>query len=335
MLQTNRRHWTGKMRKAALAVAAVLLAAAATVGCAKKDGASGENDAEIVATYKDGGQVTRGEYNAFVGSAKFFNPFYEQFEQDPEFVEFMVKQLIAYRLLSEKADEQVKKDAESESKAQFEQLSKMYEQSGDKEALNNMLKQLNITSDDLQHFMVQTNTVFSDAKKQVTDEQIQSKYEEKAKENAFTVATVRHILIAFNDENDKPLRTKEEALQRAQEVKAKLDAGEDFATLAKTYSDDPGSKDNGGLYENADVNDWVAAFKQAAIELPIGKISDPVETEYGYHVMRVEARSTKTLDEVKDDLKSEIAQTKIMDYVENEIPKILEKIVNLPTTSSK
>ena len=89
----------------------------------------------------------------------------------------------------------------------------------------------------------------------------------------------------------------------AKEVKTKLDAGEDFAKVAKEYSEDPGSADNGGLYENTPVSNWVEAFKEAAKTLPINKISDPVETEYGYHVMKVESRTEADYSKLTDEQK--------------------------------
>ncbi len=104
----------------------------------------------------------------------------------------------------------------------------------------------------------------------------------------------------------------------------KLNGGGDFDALAKEYSDDPGSKETGGKYENAEVGQWVPEFKKAAIELPIGKISDPVETSYGYHVMKVESRSSKTFDDVKAGLRSEAAQAKIYEFLEKELPGLIQ-----------
>ena len=86
---------------------------------------------------------------------------------------------------------------------------------------------------------------------------------------------VRHILV----------KTKEQAL----DIKKQLEGGADFAALAKKYSDDPGSKDNGGLYKNVEHGKMVAEFDKAAFELPVGKISDPVQTSFGYHILKVDA----------------------------------------------
>ena len=82
----------------------------------------------------------------------------------------------------------------------------------------------------------------------VTEEEIKAEYDKAPAD--FNVVSVRHILIGTIDPNTgAELKTDEEALKLAKEVKAKLDAGGDWNALAKEYSTDTGSKDNGGLYE--------------------------------------------------------------------------------------
>ncbi|GAA3411755.1 peptidylprolyl isomerase [Paenibacillus hodogayensis] len=320
-------------RRLSIVLAAFIVAAVALTGCGKdkenKNSAGGTTagSTEVVATYKDG-KVTRGEYDSFVGSVKFFNPMYAQFETDPMFQDYMMKQLIAFKVLGAKADEQSKKDAETKTKQQLDEINQYFvQQSGDKNALDAQLKSANISQSDINDYILKSLLVLGDAEKKVTDDQVKAKYEENAKANAYTIATVSHVLVALKDQNqDKDIRTKEEALKRAQEVKQKLDGGADFAAIAKEYSDDGGSKENGGKYENEEVGRWVEGFKKAAIELPIGKISDPVETEFGYHVMKVESRSSKTIDEVKGEIKSELAETEVSNFIEKDLPAMIENI---------
>lgn len=327
MLPINR---SKTARRLSVALAALVVAAMALTGCGKdKNTASGgAGNTEVVATYKEGGKVTRGEYDSFVNSIKFFNPMYAQFDTDPTFQDYMMKQLIAFKVLGAKADEQSKKDAEKKTQEQIDQIKQYFEQQGgDKNAFDNQLKTANLSQNDIKDYILKSLIVLGDAEKKVTDENVKAKFDENAATNAYTIATVSHVLVSLKDENqEKDIRTKEEALKRAQEVKQKLDAGGDFATIAKEFSDDGGSKDKGGKYENVEVGQWVEGFKKAAIELPIGKISDPVETEFGYHVMKVEARSTKTLDQVKDEIKSELAELQVSDFIEKELPAMIEKI---------
>jgi parvulin-like peptidyl-prolyl isomerase len=73
-------------------------------------------------------------------------------------------------------------------------------------------------------------------------------------------------------------------------IQAELKKGAKFEDLAKKYSDDPGSKENGGLYEDADPSGWAPEFGAAARTQPLGKVGAPVKTMYGYHLVKVENR---------------------------------------------
>lgn len=76
------------------------------------------------------------------------------------------------------------------------------------------------------------------------------------------------------------------------EVKAKLDAGEDFGELAKQYSKDPGSASNGGDLGYFDKGAMVAEFDKVAFNQGIGEISDPVQSSLGFHIIKVEDQLT-------------------------------------------
>ena len=92
--------------------------------------------------------------------------------------------------------------------------------------------------------------------------------------------------IAQHPEND-PVKVRE----KAEQVLARAKAGEDFAKLAAEFSDDPGSKDKGGLYENVTKGQFVPQFELAANNLQPGQIADKlVESQYGYHIIKLEGR---------------------------------------------
>lgn len=95
-------------------------------------------------------------------------------------------------------------------------------------------------------------------------------------------ARVRHIMVATEDE--------------AKQVKARLDAGEDFAALAKELSLDTGSALDGGDLGWFPEGVMVSAFNDAAFSLDVGKISDPVQSSFGWHVMEVLAREERELE---------------------------------------
>ncbi|MDD5041435.1 MAG: protein translocase subunit SecD [Candidatus Peribacteraceae bacterium] len=107
-----------------------------------------------------------------------------------------------------------------------------------------------------------------------------------------------HILIAFKGAaavGESVTRTKEEALTLAKDIKSQLDNGADFATLAKKYSDD-GSGKSGGSLGTFVRGAMVAPFEQAAFALPQGGLSDPVETQFGYHVIRADRAVSRSFD---------------------------------------
>ncbi len=97
--------------------------------------------------------------------------------------------------------------------------------------------------------------------------------------------------IKLTDEQQKQLdKMNLEVRKKAVEVLQKAKAGEDFAKLAKQYSEDPGTKDNGGFYTIKNDNSTVAEFEDAASKLKPNEIyPDLVKTIYGYHIIKKEA----------------------------------------------
>lgn len=80
-------------------------------------------------------------------------------------------------------------------------------------------------------------------------------------------------------------RTKAEALDRARAALKRARSGEDFATLVREYSDEPGAADRGGALGRFPQHAMVKPFAKAAFRLKIGEISDVVESPFGYHVI--------------------------------------------------
>jgi parvulin-like peptidyl-prolyl isomerase len=124
-------------------------------------------------------------------------------------------------------------------------------------------------------------------------------------------AKASHILIRFKGSkaalkpNEKDL-TEEEALAKAQDLRKKLLAGADFAATAKAESDDGGSAEKGGSLGTFNHGEMVPPFEQAAFALPLGQISEPVKTEFGYHLIKVDERPIKTFAEAKPDIERQL-----------------------------
>ncbi len=87
-------------------------------------------------------------------------------------------------------------------------------------------------------------------------------------------------------------------LKTAEEVLEKINAGEDFAELATTYSEDPGSASNGGSLGSFPRGAMVPEFENVAFTLEIGEISEPIESKFGFHIIKVDDYQTvKKLEE--------------------------------------
>ena len=144
------------------------------------------------------------------------------------------------------------------------------------------------------------------------------------------LVSVRHILVSVKQGEGQPGVSDAEAKARIAKIQAELKKGAKFDALAKKYSDDPGSKENGGLYADADPSGWVPEFGAAARTQTIGKVGAPVKTQFGYHLMKVESRKPSRLvpfEEAKQEAERRAQQERqsvvwneLMDGLRKEIP---------------
>src|SRR6185436_4622924 len=122
-----------------------------------------------------------------------------------------------------------------------------------------------------------------------------------------------HILLKTDGKDEAAVRKQAEDILK--QVKA---PGADFAALAKKYSEDDGSKANGGDLDYFPKGRMVPEFEQAAFALQPGQISDLVKSQFGFHIIKVvdkKAATTRSIDEVRpqieEQLKSERAEQQI------------------------
>lgn len=129
--------------------------------------------------------------------------------------------------------------------------------------------------------------------------------------NEFENATARHILVRFQGsrvplkEGQKDL-TPEEALARAEALRQRILKGEDFAAVAKAESDDTGSGQNGGELGSFGRGRMIPEFENAVFSMPVGEISPPVRTQFGYHLIQVQKRGAQPFEEVRAEIEKRL-----------------------------
>jgi peptidyl-prolyl cis-trans isomerase C len=135
----------------------------------------------------------------------------------------------------------------------------------------------------------------------VTDEALQALYDTKyANAPAAKEYSAQHILV--------------DSEEKAVELKGQIDGGADFGELAKTNSSDTGSAVNGGDLGWFGLGMMVAPFEAAVVALEAGAVSTPVQTDFGWHLIKlneVRDAAKPTIDEVRDELAAEIEQSAV------------------------
>ena len=139
---------------------------------------------------------------------------------------------------------------------------------------------------------------------ELSDADIEESYRQNI--GRYTQAETRkasHILFAVDESAEQDARDAIKA--KAETVFAEAQGGADFAKLAEEYSDDPGSKSRGGDLGVVARGQMVAPFEQAVFDMQSGEIRAPIETRFGYHIIKLtelQAERQKPLDEVRDEV---------------------------------
>ena len=147
----------------------------------------------------------------------------------------------------------------------------------------------------------------------LTDKEIQDYYDK----NIIGDIKASHILITPDVDSDATEEEKEKAEEKAkkeaEKIIKKLDKGEDFAELAKKYSDDEATAKNGGDLDYFNTDDMDENFMDAVKKLNNNEYTkEPVKTQYGYHIiLKVDQKEKPKLKEVKDSIKETLANNKL------------------------
>ena len=284
----------------------LLLLVAALTGCG---GGSDEVPADAVAVV-DGQKVSRSDYDAVLVQVK---KTYENEKQEfpkagsqqfqtlkNQVVQFLVQRVQfeqeAAALDIEITDKQVD--------ARLEQVVKQYF-GGDRRKLEAQLKEQGSSERQVRgdiRAQIVSEKIFAEVtgKVSVTDKQVEDYYAKNTSQYSQPESReVRHILVKTR--------------AKADDIYDELNAGADFTALAKRFSEDTGSKANGGKL-TISKGQTVAPFDQTAFLLKTNEISKPVKTQFGFHIIQplgeVKPAKVTPLKEVQDSIRQQLAQTK-------------------------
>lgn len=222
-------------------------------------------------------------------------------EQDPKRRDALLRQIVNSMVVSEKAREEGF-DRRPDIKENMELL------------INNFL-----TIEYLDKAVAQ--------KVEVDEKEIRRFYEEsKSRFEVPEKVRARHILIKVD--RTAPAEALEKARDKAKNILKKVRAGEDFSELASRFSEDPGSKQNGGDLGFFPRGRMAPEFEKAAFSLKPGEVSEIVQTNFGFHIIKADQKmepSIQPLENVKEQLRKKLTVDRKREAVDAYVDKITKE----------
>ncbi len=272
----SKKKGSGEMSKRIIATSLVLVMFAVLLtGCFQKD-------SSVVAVV-DGVEITRGEFRRFIELN--LTLYTGEKESDlldhelEELLEFMVNEQVFYAEALKRGVEISDEDFEKDY-VEFKGFLIEGYFNGNNASYNRRINELNITDEELKEIS-KRNLIITKFIEQlqdevkITSEMVQEFYDENLEE-LFThdeMRKIRHILVSTEVE--------------AKAIQKRLGEGEDFAELAKEFSKDSASAQNGGVMDFTEKKYFVESFGNAAFSIEIGKLSDIIQTTHGFHILEV------------------------------------------------
>lgn len=297
------------------------------VGCSSK-----VNKDENIATVNGSGIIV-GNYEKVLGlnkqsmEAYYGNTIWDQEIEEgvkykDKFKEMILDQMIYTEVIYEAAKKENLLPTEEEVNKSIEEFNTSIK---DNDAYKKQLKELGI-DDNFLKYQFERNLASDNYKEKfnkdnsVTNDEMKKYYDENKDDFYIDQVEASHILIKTIDDEDKKLsdEKKAEAKKKAEEVLAKAKAGENFSELAKEYSQDTVSAKNGGDLGFFKKGEMVKPFEEAAFSMKVGEISDLVESDFGYHIIKVTDKEDrqKTFDEEKETIRKTLQDEKCDAQVE-------------------
>ena len=234
----------------------------------------------------------------------------------------VAKNMLIQKLLLREAEAKGFKKDNASAHAEFDKIKK---QAGDQFQAG--LASMGLTEAELLDKLAEQLQInaFFDSLAKVDEKEAKEFYDKNP--TLFKTMKASHILAKYKDveSGKEPTQAdKDEALARIKEVQKQLAAGKSFEEVAKEKSDCP-SKDAGGDLGEFGEGQMVPEFEKALLALAEGQISEPVETRFGYHIIKSGGKSDKTFDEVKGRIMEMMTEQKKQKTINELVEKLIKE----------
>ena len=241
----------------------------------------------------------------------------------------VLQQLIQVQLLRAKATDADKAEGKKVAEKRFQDAKKRF---GSDEAFNRQLRLMDTTPEEVLSKWTESATAESVLKRElkvnITDADARKFYDDNpARFEVPEQVRASHILLMTTDPKTNTELTEAQKAAKRKQMEGLLKrarAGEDFAKLAKEYSEDPGSRDKGGEYTFS-RGQMVPEFEAAAFALNTNQVSDIITTRYGYHIIKLDEKipaRKESFDKVASDIKDGLT----MQALQKQSPAYLDKL---------
>lgn len=253
--------------------------------------------------------MQRNQYVQMAGSEDILKEAYPNDESktiDEAIKETALNSLVEMEVIKQDAEKKGIKVDEAKVNEAVESVKSQY---GSEEEFNKALEEagltLNFFKEDIANSLL-SNDYATKITEEVkpTEEEIKKYYDDN--KDSFFKAKAAHILVATKDEATK--------------LKKELDKGADFAKLAKENSTDESNAASGGDLGEFTNGTMVEQFDSAVKVMKDGEISDPVQTDFGYHIIKLESKTPRTFEEAKSEVEQTVAEEKFTNYI-NDLQK--------------